>query len=111
MDDSLKTQWIELIKKMELQFGEGIELEGVLLFIGAQELGKGYKKLNKSEKMDMLHIAFCKLLEPLGYYKFKGRDTDGWPHWDSVSMIPPLKPGEQKELVMKAVLNYFKEME
>lgn len=111
MNEALKTQWSELLKRMELQFGEGMELEGILLLIGSQELGKGYQKLSKDEKVDILHIAFCTLLAPLGYYKFKGRDSDGWPHWDPVGALPPLKPGEQKELVMNAILNYFKELQ
>lgn len=98
-----------MLKKMELRFGEGIELEGILLLIGSQELGKGYRKFSKDEKLDVLHVAFCTLLEPLGYYKFTGRDKDGWPHWDFVTTLPPLKPGEQKELVMKAILNYFED--
>ncbi|NNM94832.1 MAG: hypothetical protein HKL88_05130 [Bacteroidia bacterium] len=108
MDALLKQKWQELLQKMELQFGEGIELEGILLLIGAQELGKGYRKLSKDEKQDVLHIAFCTLLEPLGYYAFRGTDGDGWPHWDSAMALPPMKPGEQKEMIMKAILNYFK---
>src|SRR5579864_5128496 len=108
MDEVLKTEWSTLMKRLELQFGEGIELEGILLLIGTQELGKGYQKFSKDEKLDVLHIALCTLLEPLGHYKFTGRDTDGWPHWDTVTNLPPLKPGEQKELVMSAIIDYFK---
>ena len=111
MDEVLKTEWSTLMKRLELQFGEGIELEGILMLIGTQELGKGYQKFSKDEKLDVLHIALCTLLEPHGYYKFKGKDTDGWPHWDTVTNLPPLKPGEQKELVMNAIIDYFKEME
>lgn len=111
MDEELKQEWDALMKKMELQFGEGIEIEGLLLLIGTQELGKGYKKFSKDEKLDVIHIALCTLLEPLGYYKFSHRDEEGWPHWDAVTNLPTLKPGEQKVLVKKAIIEYFKKME
>jgi hypothetical protein len=109
MDELIKSEWTTLMKRLELQFGEGIEIEGILMLIGTQELGKGHKKFSKDEKIDVLHIALCTLLEPMGYYKFKGKDADGWPHWDTITTLPPLKPGEQKEMVIRAILNYFKE--
>jgi len=111
MDETLKEDWDVLMKRMELQFGEGIEIEGILLLIGTQELGKGYKKFTKDEKLDVLHIALCTLLSPLGYYKFTGKDADGWPHWEALTNLPPLKPGEQKSMVKRAIINYFKAME
>lgn len=111
MDELLKQDWDKLMKQMEMQFGEGIEIEGIMLLIGTQELGKGYKKYSKDEVLDVLHIATCTLMEPLGYYKFTGKDADGWPHWEAVTNLPPLKPGEQKELMKRAIINYFKKME
>jgi len=111
MDEEVKQEWTNLMKRLEVQFGEGIEIEGILILIGTQELGKGYKKFTKDEKLDVLHIALCTLLEPFGYYTFAGRDADGWPHWDAVTTLPPLRPGEQKGLVIRAILDYFKAME
>ncbi len=107
-DEELKENWDKLLKWLEIQFGEGIELEGILLLIGIQELGKGHRKLSKDEKMDVLHVALCTLLTPLGYYTYKGKDADGWPQWNPVTALPPLKPGEQKNMVKKAILEYFK---
>ena len=111
MDETLKEDWDKLMKRMELQFGEGIEMDGLLLLIGAQELGKGYKKFTKDEKLDVLHVALCTLLEPLGYYKFSHKDEDGWPHWDAVTNLPPMKAGDQTRLVKRAIIDYFKKME
>lgn len=111
MDDALQAEWKELVKKIELIFGEGIELETIVVLIGMQELGKGYFKPSKDEKLDLLHIATCKLMEPLGYYKYTGKDADGWPHWEALINLPALKPGQQKELMKRAIINYFKENE
>src|ERR1700743_3739300 len=104
MDIALQAEWKELVKKIELTFGEGIEIEAIIILIGMQELGKGYFKAGKDEKLDLLHIATCKLLEPWGYYIFTGKDADGWPQWETVQNIPPLKPGEQKELMKRAII-------
>lgn len=111
MDEALQLEWKELVKRIELSFGEGIEIEAIMLLIGIQELGKGYFKPSKDEKLDLLHIATCTLLEPLGYYKYTGNDADGWPQWDAVGVLPTLKPGEQKEMMKRGIINYFKENE
>jgi hypothetical protein len=111
MDNVIQNEWKELVRRIELSFGEGIEIESIVLLIGIQELGKGYFKPSKDEKLDLLHIATCKLLEPFGYYKYNGKDADGWPQWKAMTNIPPLKPGEQKELMKKAIIGYFNENE
>ena len=111
MDEALQIEWKDLVKRIELTFGEGIEIESIVMLVGIQELGKGYFKPSKDEKLDLFHIATCKLLEPFGYYKYTGKDADGWPHWEAISGLPALKPGEQKELMKKAIISYFKENE
>jgi hypothetical protein len=111
MDLVLQEEWKELVKKIELTFGEGIEIESIILLIGIQELGKGYFKPSKDEKMDLMHIATCKLIEPFGYCKYTGKDADGWPQWDINGDLPALKPGEQKEFMKRAIIAYFKENE
>ncbi len=111
MDEALQAEWKDLVKRIELTFGEGIEIETIIVLIGMQELGKGYFKPTKDEKLDLLHIATCTLMEPLGYYKYIGKDADGWPHWETVSNLPTLKPGQQKEILKRAIITYFKENE
>ena len=111
MDEALHLEWKELVKKIELTFGEGIEIESIILLIGIQELGKGYFKPSKDEKMDLMHIATCKLLESSGHCKYTGKDADGWPQWEIVNDLPALKPGEQKEWMKRAIIAYFKENE
>ena len=55
-----------------------------------------------------LHVPYS---EPLGYYNYTGTDEEGWPHWEPVNALPALKPGEQKLMMKKALVQYFKEME
>lgn len=103
----IEDQWKKLILNLEVQFGDGLDLQAVLMLIGVQELGKGYRKFNKDQKLEVLHIAICTLLEPYGYYKFEGQDEDGYPHWSTVENLPPLKPGQQSFLMKQSIIDYF----
>lgn len=93
------------------QFGGGdeLELEGVLFLIGVQELGQGFRKFSKNEKMDLMHIATCAILSRYGYYEYMGRDEDGWPHWNKNEDLPNLSQGQQSILLKEAVVLYFEE--
>ncbi|MDB2418134.1 hypothetical protein N9W38_01990 [Flavobacteriaceae bacterium] len=106
---SLKDKWDYLVKKLTQQFSEGdvLNLDGIIYLIGVQELGQGKRQFKKDEKLNLMHIAICKLLEPYGYYEFDFFDKDGWPHYRILTDLPNLKPGEQAVLMKEAVINYF----
>ncbi|MGY0407325.1 MAG: hypothetical protein ACWIPJ_03075 [Polaribacter sp.] len=105
----LKEKWELLITKLTNQFANGDELniDGIIYLIGVQELGQGQRKFKKDEKVNLMHIAICKLLEPYGYYEFDFFDTDGWPHYKILTELPNLKPGEQTVLMKEAIISYF----
>ena len=107
MDVELEEEWQNILKQLRSKFGEDIELQGVLFLIGVQELGKGHKVFGKDEKLGLIHIAVCTLLEGYGYYEYQGKDEDGWPHWKSTEKLPSLKPMEQERLVKQAIVLYF----
>ena len=109
MNADLETEFNEILNKLAPQFGEDIDIQALLFLIGIQELGKGKIKLTKNEKLDVMHIAICTLLEPFGHYIFEGIDKDGWPHWKVNEKFPPLKSGQQLILMKQAVIDYFKE--
>ena len=71
--EELKQDWERLVKKLTKQFpGDGdLDLDGVLLLVGTQELQMGYIKMKKDVKINVLHIAICTILEPFGYYEFE----------------------------------------
>lgn len=112
-DIDLKEKWNELIQKLSNQFADGDELnlDSVIYLVGVQELGQGKRRFKKDEKVNLMHIAICKLLEPYGYYEFDFFDDDGWPHYKSLTELPNLKPGEQSVLMKEAIVNYFEEIE
>ena len=110
-DIKLKEDWELLLKLLSNQFGEGepLNLDAIIYLIGVQELGQGPKAFKKDEKVNLMHIAICRLLEPFGYYQFDFFDDEGWPHYTVVEALPQLKPGEQTVLMIEAIVLYFKE--
>ena len=107
MELTLEQQWQAVCKEISAQFGQELDLQGILFLIGVQELGKGYRVFGKDEKLELMHIAVCKLLSSFGYYEFAGRDEQGWPHWNLNEKLPPLKPMQQELLVKEAIVEYF----
>jgi hypothetical protein len=111
LSENLKEKWDQVVEISSREFGQGetLDLDTILFIIGLQELGKGYKKYKKDEKLNIMHIAICKLLEPYGYYEYVGIDDDGWPHFEKKENLPYLKSGEQTILMKEAVVRYFAE--
>src|ERR1035437_3360414 len=56
----LDNEWGKLLETLSLKFGE-LEIEGLIFLIGVQELGKGYQKFRKDEKLEVMHVAICTL--------------------------------------------------
>ena len=104
-----KKKWDALVDYISKRFGNGeiLDLQAILFLIGVNELGQGYREFTRDEKMNLLHIAICKLLSDYGYYEFKGKDDEGWPHWQTNTELVPLKPNEQTALIKEAAILYF----
>lgn len=109
MSSDLKTKWNNLKTKLSVDFldNEIIDLDSIIFLIGLQELGQFQKRFNKQKKLEVIHIAVCKLLSDYGYYEFDYTDNDGWPHYKVIKKLPNLKAGEQTILMKKAIINYF----
>ena len=103
----LDKNWDQLLKKLESQFDQEMTLKGVLYLIGVQELNLGVKQYEREEKVNVLHVAVCKILTPFGYYKFDRIDKDGWPHYIELKAIKNLSENEQEALMKEAVIRYL----
>ncbi len=103
----------ELWKKVEQFFVEhfdaepNIAIETILYLIGIQELGSGKQQYSKDDKVNLIHIAVCRLLQPFGFYDFSHYDEDGYPHFTEREPLPELRPNEQTLLMKKAIIQYF----
>lgn len=107
MQTEIERDWKELVPKLEKMFDASLDVQGILFLIGVQELGQGPRTFSKSEKMDVIHIAICSILEPFGYYVFKGNDEDGWPHFEETESLPKMNSSQQLKLIKSAILSYF----
>ena len=112
-DTQLKERWEQLVTILSDQFsqGEDLDLDAIIYLIGVQELGKAHREFKKDEKLNLMHIAICRLLEPYGFYEFEFFDEEGWPHYKVKEELPALKAGEQSVLMKEAIVNYFLERE
>lgn len=112
-DEQLKERWESVVKILSDKFTDGdeLDLDGIIYLIGVQELGKFKQTFKKDEKVNLMHIAICRLLEPYGYYEFEYFDNEGWPHYKVKEELPTLKAGEQTILMKDAIVNYFIEKE
>lgn len=110
-DEELKLRWEAVVKLLSDRFADGevLDLDAIIYLVGLQELGQLKRKFKKDEKLNLMHIAICRLLEPYGYYEFDFFDDEGWPHYRILEQLPPLKAGEQSVLMKEAIVQYFME--
>ena len=107
MDYAFEKDWIKLERLMEERFGEPPDLTTMIFTVGLQECGQGFKPFKKDEKLEVMHVGVCTLLEPLGFYKALGTDEDGWPHFERIAEIPTVSKEEQELLMKRALVEYF----
>lgn len=81
----------------------------VLFLIGIRELGQIQEQWTKEEKEDLMNVGVCTILEMEGYYEFRERDEDGWPHYTEVRPFEISDPKEKEAWMKKKIIRYFKE--
>ncbi len=102
--------WEEIEARLEQRFGKKPNLQSILFLIGHRELGQLEHKFSKEQKQDLIHIAVCTLLSRKGYYKYLGKDKDGWPHFVFTNEKNNLNHKEQENLLKEEIIHYFKEL-
>ena len=109
MDFEFEKKWRDLLQDVSKNMDEPLDMQSLIFMIGVQELNQGFVKLSKDQKLDVMHIAICTLMEPYGFYEYTGHDDGGWPHFKLVKELPVLKPDEQETFMKKAIIEYFQE--
>lgn len=107
MDFVFEQRWNKLLSQLSDAFGQPLDMDAILFLVGLQELGIRIEKLTKDQKLAVLHVAICTLLEPFGVYKYTHRDDDGWPHFARQKEIPFLEAKDQERLLKKSLMQYF----
>ena len=75
MDFEFEREWNKLVKLMMDRFGEQPDVTSMVFAVGLQEVSQGPSEYKKDDKVNLIHVGICTLLEPLGYYKTLGLDA------------------------------------
>jgi len=110
-EEDLQIRCLKLRIKLKELYGIKPDMNGILLLIGVQELGVGAREFTKEQKQDLMHIAICTVLSPSGYYRFDGKDEDGWPHFTQLLPLPEQHLPEQENFLKDHILLYFQSYE
>jgi len=108
LDERTRMQWYKIVFSMKKIFDKKPDMNGMLFLIGMRELGTN-KEYSKDEKMDLMHVATCKLLSYDGFYEFERTDEDGWPHYRLVKSPPYTDLMNQENILKRLIVRYFEE--
>lgn len=109
MDEERELAWKNVVAKFENIFGPEMDIQAIIFLIGVQELGQGPREFSKNEKVELMHIAICRILSPFGFYELEGRDDEGWPHYKTLKTLPHLNAGDQLKLMKRGIIQYVEE--
>lgn len=103
----INLKWNEILDFLTEQFGQKPDMNKVLLLIGIREIGTSRSTFTKEEKVQLMHIAVCRVFSTGGYYALEGLDENGWPHWVKVKDMPYLDVFEQESFLRQHIVEYF----
>jgi hypothetical protein len=100
-------RWYKVRNRVKEEFGQRPDLNAILFIIGINEVGIVKDSWEKEEKLNLMHVAVCKLLSSEGYYVHIGDDSEGWPVYEAIKGLPTLSMKEQESLLKRKVVEYF----
>lgn len=108
-EDDFVQRWSELLMTLKERFGKEPNMEAILFLIGINEYQGRMPahKFSKEQKQDLMHVAVCTLLAPLGYYQLENYDPEGWPQFKQLKGGQPDELAKQERLLQEQVLGYF----
>ncbi|NQW42108.1 MAG: hypothetical protein HQ463_01575 [Bacteroidetes bacterium] len=108
MNSESGENWKKIIAFVETNFNKKPDMNALLFLIGMRELGNiPENNFKKDDKVSLMHIAICKILSYSGHYELKGKDDEGWPHWELVKQMPNMNTFEQETYIREHVIEYF----
>ena len=110
-EQTIKDKWFKIRELFDKRFGKTPDLSAILYVVGMRELGMHQEKFKKEEKVQLMHIATCRILSTSGHYKLVGKDDNDWPVWELVDKLPNQDMMEQEMYLRHHIINYFEEEE
>ena len=63
-DSDFAIRWYHVRNRIKEEFGKRPDLNAILYIIGMNEVGIVKEKWEKEEKLNLMHVAVCRLLSP-----------------------------------------------
>ena len=105
-------QWEAFLQMLEKQWGLKPSIEALLLLIGLQETGELNKRLSKDQKLRLIDIGMCVLLERTGYMqRSEEKDAWGYPKFRSIKPFPYKDTYQQQQWIQENILRYFQQQD
>lgn len=111
INETLELEWDKLVLKLSKQFNVSAGLEFILFITGIQDMGIGFREFSRTEKMDVINVARCRMLARRGYIKETGIDAEGWPIFEAMPQLEIMSPSCQNQIIKKEIINYFQAVE
>ncbi len=109
--EDFEQEWDKLVLRVSKHFRVSAEYEFILFVTGIQEMGWGLREFSKTEKMDLINVARCRILVRQGYIKETGIDGEGFPIFEASPKLKSMMPSFQNQLIKKGLIDYFKTVE
>ncbi|MGL4346942.1 MAG: hypothetical protein ACRCR9_02515 [Chitinophagaceae bacterium] len=102
----IQKQWEKVLSQFSNHTKNPITIEGLLLLIGIQEFNILKDNYSKEEKIDLIHIGMCCILENDGYYQFSHYDKDKWPHYNTLKPLPEMNHDTEDLFIKEKIIAY-----
>jgi hypothetical protein len=99
--------WEMLVLEVSKKFRVTADFDFMLFLIGVHELGQGMREYSRNEKMDLINLGECILLERCGYLEFKENDQQGWPQFAEKEILKTLSFSFLNHELKRAAFNYY----
>lgn len=108
--NNIDQQWDEVLLSMSKHFGVTVNFEFLIFAIGIQEKGCGFIDFSKQDKMDLINLAKCRMLERAGYLE-ESDIEDGWPQFTPKLAFLSLTDSEKDTIIKAQMIGYLKDSE
>ncbi len=105
---NLEQQWDEVLLAMSKHFGITANYDFLLFMVGIQEKGCGFINFSKQDKMDLINLAKCRMLEREGMLEENGEE-EGWALFTPKLTYLSLSDGEKDEIIKRQMIDYLKQ--
>jgi len=102
--------WIELCDRLSSMFGIKVDLNGVLFLIGIRERGLTFQEYTKEEKYNLINLGSCTLYKEMGLTEITGYDSEGWPIFRQISVIPQISEERKQKTLEDCAIIYFRKV-